>query len=238
MGKTERNTIEAYFEWWLDDCFSKGYIDKWDRESEQYTLFPEYRAFRMKYFKSKPPEREVYNLLRNDTYTYDYRIVWNESAKFLFYNPSDFTDPNNPPTLIYKDTYFHASYHMGFKKFVSFIDVKPPAAAARFSGSLNSFSTFPTKQKALLWNYNIYINKVVPIPMSGSGEAVSLFPNTFTPVRFFRSDGGDRNRKINYRINTIDKFVQQRQSFIDSIDAMVRKANDKPAKQGDLFYDK
>lgn len=227
MGKSERNDIEHYFEWWLDDCVAAGYVDSWDRESEEYKLFPEYRMKRMKYYKSKAPDSEVFNLLQADRYTYDYRVVWNDKAKFIFFNPSDFTDRDVPQMLYYRDTFFHAFESVAFGKFVSFVDVKPPAKAARFSGSLTSFATFPIKQKILLWNYGIYINKVVPIPMSGSGVNTSLFPNTFTPKRYFMTDGGNMSRKIKYHIETLDSYVQKRKTFLGQMDAMVRNAEDR-----------
>ena len=236
MGKTKRNDIEKYFEWWLDDCKVAGYVESWSRESETFLLFKEYKGYRMNYFKTKDPEKEIYNVLGNMEYNYDYRIVWNPIAEDIFYNLSDWTDKNNPPVLKYKRTFFHA--HPSIDKnanAVSYVDVKPPAKAAQYSGQLTSFATFPLKQRILLWNHGVYVNKCVPIPMSGSGHALSLFPNTFTPKRYFITDGGTMNRKIKYRIETLDSYVKKRKSFIGQIESMVRNVNEKKAKQGELF---
>lgn len=234
MGKTEKNPIETYFEWWLDDMKAAGYVIHWDRESEEFLLFPQFRMFRMNYFKTKEPEKEVYNLLQKDSYTYDYRVVWAPKAQHIFCNHSEWMDHNDPPVLIYEKTFFHASYSMEFNNHVSIIDIKPPSKAAQY-GNLNSFATFPTKQKLLLWLHHVYVNKVIPIPMSGSGQTMALFPNTFTPRRYMLTDGGTQSRNIKGHIQTLDMYVKRREEYIARMDAMVKKVRQKTEKQGDLF---
>lgn len=235
MGKTERNDIEKYFEWWLDDCMMYGLVEKWDRESETFTLFPQYKAYRRKYFVSKLPEDELYNISQSTTYTYDYRVVWTEKAKFVLFNPSDFTDRNNPPVMMYPDTYFQAHKSLMFgNKYVSFVDVKPPAAAGKFNDN-TSFHTFPFAQKILLWNWGVYVNKVITIPMKKSGLGTALFTQTFIAKRYFRTEGGEQNRKINFSINTIDKWYKSRVNFLNRMNNMVTKVKDKKTQQANLF---
>jgi len=236
MGKTERNDIEKYFEWWLDDCIMYGLVEKWDRECESFTLFPQYKAYRTKYFKTKLPEKELYSVLQNTVYTYDYRIVWNEKAKYVLFNPSDWTEKTNPPVLHYDDTFFHAHEDLSFSgKYVSYVDVKPPALSSRKNSNNTSFYTFPFCQKILLWNYGIYINKVIPIPMKNSGVGMALFTNTFIPKRYFLTDGGTMNRKINFKIQTVDKWYKQRVNFLNRTENMVKSIKEKKTQQENLF---
>lgn len=233
MGKTHRNDIEMYFEWWLNELKVVDMIYDWDRESQVFELFPSYRARRKKYFKTKLPEDDHYSLLRKETYTYDYRIFWNVKTVYLFFNPSNFSDHRKTNVEVYPDTLFHAEFIRG--QWTSYVDVKPPSKAAQFSGSMNSFATFPIKQRILLWLHNTYVNKTVPIPMSGSGETVALFPNSFTPYRFLSTDKGKQARKIKFDMRTLSTYVEERKAYIKELSDNVTRLRQNEVEQGKLF---
>lgn len=238
MGKTETNDIEKYFEWWLNEMEDANYIHSYTRESEVFVIYPPYIGKRKKYLKTKEPAEETFAILQKTEYTYDYKIRWKEDAVFLFYQPIDFSDPAELQTIVYKDTLFYAHYDKLEKFWVSYVDVKPPSQAARFSGKLSSYHTFPLKQAALLWLHGVYVNKMIPIPMSGAGKTIALFPNSFTPRRYLLSDGARQTRKIRFRIRTIAKFVSIRQAYINSIVNQLKSIRGKRVDQGDLFNDK
>ena len=235
MGKTETNDIEGYFEWWLNELIVAGYVHSYSRESKVFEVFPNYIAQRKSYRKTIDPKIETFALLQKTQYTYDYEILWNLSAAYIFYQPADFSNPNELQTLVYKDTLFYAHEDKGLDRWVSYVDVKPPSQAARFSGQLSSYHTFPLKQAALLWLHGVYVNKVIPIPMSGAGKTISLFPNSFTPKRYLITDGATRTRSIKFKIRTLAKYVMAREGYINSIVNQQKKIRAKKIEQGDLF---
>lgn len=234
MGKTEINDIEQYFEWWVNELLDAKYVHSYSRESEVFEVFPNYIGQRKEYLKTKEPNIKTFAILGKTTYTYDYRIVWNKDAVFLFYQPMDFSNPSELQTVVYKDTLFYAHYDKEIDKWISFVDVKPPSQAAKFSGALSSYHTFPLKQAALLWFKGVYINKIIPTPMKNAGKTIALFPNSFTPKRYLISDGGTRTRTIRFKLFTLAKYVQNRQNYINSIVNDLKRIRAKNVKQHDL----
>lgn len=232
MGKSERNLIEQYFEWWLDDCIKYGFIESYSRESEEFKLFDPYKAGRLKHYKTKMPKLEEFNLLPGATYNFDYKIVWNKKAEFILYSPTDFLS-EGLPTMLYPDTFFWAQETIN-GNYVSYTDVKPPAKAAQYQ-AITSYHTFPFVQKILLEKYGLFVQKVIPIPMKGSGLSTSLFPNTFTPSRYFFTDGGQQRRKIKFRILNMELFLKIRKKELDGWNKVMRKLEEEGAVQGDFF---
>lgn len=217
MSKTEVNKIELYFEWWTNDMIDRGYIKRVDREVETLTVLPVSKYNQYKRFKRKPKEVVEFNLFPKIRYTYDYVIEWHESAEYLFYE-----EINKAKTFQFGKPLFIAtrisSLENGEKKIVSYLDVKPPSKVQKYTGSITSSFTFPLKQRILWEEYGIYINKVIPIPMSGAGYSVALFLKSFTPYRYLMTDGGTRERKISYNpITVIEDFVKNRKAFIDNL---------------------
>ncbi len=238
MGKTERNNIEMYFEWYLNELKDAGYIHRYTREAETFELFPQYKAYRNKRHKTKEPTVEEFNLLQKLVYTYDYRIYWENKSMYLFFQESDFSDRTKLQLQKYNHTLFWAQYDAESKMWVSDVDVKPVPNAARFSKGLNSYITFPILQKALLWLYGRYVNKVVPIPSRSSGNTLALFPNSFTPIRYLHTDKATMARKIHFRTITMATYIDERTSYIKQMDLIVKKITDNKVKQIDIFNGK
>lgn len=235
MGETKKNSIETYFEWWLNELIEARYIHSYSREGEAFEVFPNYIGKKKEYFKTKEPKEKTFAILQKIKYTYDYKIVWNKDAEFIFYQAMDFSDPSNIQTVSYEDTLFYACHEEGGDRWVSYVDVKPPSQASRFSGKLNSYHTFPIKRAALLWLHRIYINKVIPIPMSGAGGTIALFPNSFTPKRYLLTDGATKTRSIKFRIVSLAKYVFSREDYINSIKNNLERIRSNVVRQNKLF---
>lgn len=229
---TDRNDLEKYFEWWLNELKDHGYIRGYDREAETFPLFPNYKAIRLNYFKTKEPEHEEFNFMHNRFYNYDYNIKWTEKANNIFFQEADFKDHNKPQIFNYRNIYFVAHWVESEKCHVSYVDVKPPAAGNQ-NVQNTSYHTFPLKQQILLWLRGVYINKVIPFPMGGTGKTISLFPNTFTPRRYLITDGGTRNRKITtFQVKLLDEYIKERLEEIQQIEDDLKKIYDKEKPSG------
>lgn len=210
MTKNGNYTFEDYFEWYLQDLQKNGFISLYKKgkeitpfeisEESKHTVIDKiYRTGKITY-KEK-------SLIKKHTYKPDFLLYWTPKAKNVFYELV--TD-----TIVY-DSFFLANEKDGY--FFSFVDVKPPPAAAAFSGRQNSYATFPINQGIVYKKFGIYVNKVVPIPASGSGEAVALFKHTFVPNRFLFTDGGTGPRKINFKANHLSAFLEKRYGHIDFV---------------------
>lgn len=214
---TKKNKIEGYFEWWLNELKENGYVKKYSRESFTFDIYKPLKVNKYtKFYKTKKPLLEEVNLLQKLTYTEDYTIEWDMSAYKIFF---EFYGDD----IVYNAKFLAMKPDGDFVYPISFVDVKPPAKAARFTGSLTSSATFPIIQKILANDMGIYVNKIIPIPMSGSGKGVALFNNTFTPRRYLFSDGMTKVRKQNYKVVMLQEFLKQRLESIEFINQQLEK---------------
>lgn len=228
--KTKENDIEEYARWYFEELQKEGYVEQIDREAETFLVLDDYKHLREKHYKSKENTYEEFNLAQKITYTYDLRIIWNKKAKYLFFELFDKQIP-----FKFGKPYFvaHLILINGSYKYVTYIDIKPHAMAARFGGDLSSFYTFPFIQKVLLHLHEIYVNKMVPINMGKHGVNSCMFAITFVPNRFLFSDTGIKERKIHFKKTTLSSFVKQRQAIIDNLLSQENKK--KPPKPLELF---
>jgi hypothetical protein len=136
-----------YFRWYIEELQAAGYIKNFYREPETVSVLKASTHKRLKRFKSKANIDEVFNLLPEITYTYDFKIIWDESALKIFtevYNKQHAFEYNIPPFIS------HYINEPSGLEIVSFVDVKPHASAAKFGGGkLSTFYTFPYVQKFL-----------------------------------------------------------------------------------------
>lgn len=209
--KTTVNSIELYFEWWLSELINAGYIKYFERESETFRVASESKYGRIKRFKVKPNEIEQFNLFQKIEYTYDYRIVWNiNSAEYLFF---ELVDESN--VFQFGKPLFIA--HRIDNEITSYVDVKPTNSVSRMGGKVSSAISFPYKQRMLWESRRIYINKVVPIPMAGTGFNSALFIKSFVPKRYLLTDGGKQARKIKWPIVSLKQYVNTKVHSIETI---------------------
>jgi hypothetical protein len=214
MKKTAKNDIERYFEWWVNDMIAYGYIKEVRREPETLVVHKSGKYGRIKRFKKKPYEVEQFNLFPEIRYTYDYIIVWDPSAEFLFYEE---VLPN--PVFQFGKPLFVAHRRMvnDDEEVVSYLDIKPTTSVVQRGGRVSSSVSFPFK-KRLLWDHlRIYVNKVVPIPMAGAGYSSALFVLSFTPHRYLLTDGGKQKRKISFPITSLSGYVHKKRTELKEI---------------------
>jgi len=211
MSKSDKNTIELYFEWWLLEMKSAGYIADFKREPEKLLVLDNAPYGRYKRFKSKEKEIEEFNLFQKIQYTYDYRVIWNDTAEYLFYEevlPAGVFQFGIPPFIAHRspegDVY-------------SLIDVKPTNSVMQKGGNVSSSISFPLKQRMLWDRDRLYINKVVPMPMAGTGFNSALFIKTFCPQRYFLTDGGGQRRKIKWKAIPLKEYVKNKITYIDNL---------------------
>ena len=210
MGKkTEINSIELYFQWWLEELITAGYIKSYAREPETLIVAETLEYGRIKRFKRKEKEIEKFNLFPEVKYTYDYIIVWEEASEYLFYE-----EINEEKVFQFGKPLFVATRH--FEDVVSYVDVKPTVNAMR-GGKVSSSISFPLKQRLCWENNRIYINKVIPRPMSGSGYKVALMVKSFVPQRYLLTDGGTQRRKINFPINDLNGYIKRKTEYIQNL---------------------
>lgn len=220
--KTEINTIELYFEWWLKEMLTAGYLKQYIREPETIIAAPTVKYGRVKRFKRKDNETEYFNLFPEVKYTYDYILIWDESAEYIFYEETNsqkvfqFNKPQfvaNRAIVAFPNQNQEAEER---EEIISYVDVKP-VSNAMFGGKVTSAISFPLKQRLCWENEGIYINKVIPRPISGAGYKVALFVKTFTPDRYIITDGGTRRRKINFPVLSLKEYVEKKTEYINNL---------------------
>lgn len=230
-NETKENDYERFFRWYCEDLIEAGFIKRLDREPETLLVLPEFNHYREKHFVRKENEKEEFTLLQSVTYTYDFRIIWEKKAFDIFTEIYSYDTHfvYNVPTFI-----SHLKTIGGDKEVVSYVDVKPHSAAARFGGGKNaSYYTFPIIQKYLMMAYSLYINKVIPIPSGKHGRTTCLFAETFTPKRYRYTDKSLKKRTMHHKpIRSLSSFVKYKSKIIENLKA--QKAN-KKSNQKKMF---
>ena len=217
---SEINMTEKYFEWWLEELKAIGLVISYEREPQTFTLFQPEPIFYNQHYKVKDPIVKSFNLFQPTTYTPDYKVVFSSKlvnklfgiikreTKILY--DLEFKEPGS----VYQETLFYA---MGSSEILYCIldasktednievwfDVKPPAKALQFSGSLGSSREFPYNQRLMYEKHNIIVNKVVPI-----GTSTCLFAKTFLPRRYRFTDKSGQLRKLKSYENSAKNLEQ------------------------------
>jgi hypothetical protein len=211
---TEKNNIENYTEWFLEELKEYGYIKGYLREPEQLIASAPIKYGRYKRFKRKDKIVEDFNLFPEIKYTYDYRIIWESKAEYLFYeevNENRIFQFGKPLFVAHKEVINDVL------EIVSIIDVKPTTSVMQKGGKVSSSVSFPFKQRLVWETFNVYVTKVVPIPMAGTGYSSALFIIAFTPMRYLFTDGGGMERKIKFPVKGIKQYVSEKAASIKEI---------------------
>ena len=201
---TEINQNELYFEWFLNELKGSGYIDNYYREPESFIVSDKILYGEIQRFKTKESSVIYKTLFSEITTTYDYIIIWNNDAMYYFFevmNDKMLFSFKRPPFIAHKREIENE------EKYVSYVDVKP-ASNAQKGGKVSSSNTFTYKQILCFIRNGIYINKIVPIPSGKNGMKISLFVNTFTPMRYLFTDGSGVNGR-----NQLRKFQWKEKSI-------------------------
>ena len=210
MSKSELNQIEEYFQWWLDEMIAYNFIKSYEREPQTFVVLPTVEYGRIKRFRKKEKIVEKFNLFSKIEYTYDYRIVCTAKAEYLFYE--EHTD-----TWIFQFGKPLFIAHKENDDMISYVDVKPTTSVMQKGGKVSTSITFPLKQRMLWEQYHLYINKVVPIPMAGTGFNSALFCKSFTPDRYRLTDGGGMVRKVKFQQITMAEYTRTKALEIENL---------------------
>ena len=152
-----RSEEEKLFNIWCDELKVNGYIDDYFYEPEITEITPKQETC-----ISIKNKNKCTFLMHPLTYKYDFKILWNEKAKNIFYNNMD----DNNYT---KNCYFKCLYD------ISLVDVKGNYTRKDRVTDIS----FPLIQKVLYFYRDIYVQKVVPI---------KLFEKTFAPLTYLLNE--------------------------------------------------
>jgi len=214
ITQTEENKNEIYFTWYLEELKTAGYLEGYDREPENFLVLPSYLHNREIHFKVKANGTEPFTMMREITYTYDYRLFWTEKAMYIF---TEIFDPSNPFVFGMPKFVSHLIKIGEEMKTVSFIDVKDHNVATVYGRANSTAYTFPLIQKILMYTRGLYINKIIPTNNGKYGLTTCLFATTFTPTRYRHTDQSSRLRDIKFRKTTLETYANNRQTVIDGL---------------------
>jgi hypothetical protein len=216
MAEKKENMFEAYFEWYLKSLQSVGLVRNYEKEPESLMVLPPFTIHSSVHMIKKPSKIASHDIMKMATYTRDYDVEVHRSLLETLFGvirkENDVYILHETTPKIKGDAYYDYAYYYLYDSSennsdyvtVSF-DVKPPSRALQFSSALGSSREFPYNQKLMLERHNILVNKVVP-----TGSPTSLFAKTFVPDRFFFTDGGKPNRKINYKTKTLKEWMLEK----------------------------
>jgi hypothetical protein len=205
MEKLTAPNLEDWFEFWVQDLIDRGYILKLltTKDMLPFVLFDGLSITgAVKNSKNQFVGRKK-NLLERIIYTPDFTIIWAEKAKGVFYIPFE------EDTLLNTKMLSHTHNNLDFTP----IEVKAPPG---YGGRNTSDASFRVKQKWTWEKYKIFVQKVYLYPLKPKASStLYLWQNTFTPTRYFMTDGLTKERTINkWSPVHIDLFLAQKKPQI------------------------
>lgn len=183
---------EIYFYWYLQDLARLGYIDSFSYESENFALGEDVDEEVHVELKTKT-KVEFKPLMKARSYTPDFKIQWRLKAVNVFCRMIGDPKAN-------RNAYFLCDENL-----VSLIEIKP-----HFD---QHGKTVMSRLKIdwVFFQHRKYVQVVIPtasVDIRGKITPKSaLFPSTFTPLRYFKTDGGGRDRNIKWPTKTIEEFT-------------------------------
>ena len=187
MNKTFDSNEEKFFSWYIRELQEANYIYHIEYQPESYHLSrPQIHCF-TKPLKTKTKLVSV-TLLREHVYTPDFRILWEQKARGLFFNNHDDKVDLRKTPFITNSTSNSLSE--------SLIEIKP------VFDQNNMTRLFSINQKWLYHHYNTYVQKIIP---------VKLFEQTFVPQKYLLTDKTNKPRKLKFQPRTLNEFLSQKQ---------------------------
>lgn len=160
---------EVQFYFWLSELRDKG-ICSFERTTESVEICPP-----LKVVKGKNV-----SILRNLSYTPDFKITWNKENNKL----------HSPLSSEFVSLFYHS--HLNEELHESIVDVKGAFASQRNSTGIK----FPLLQKVLAHYNNLYVNKIIP---------EELFRATFVPQKLLLTKTG-KTKKWNFNVRSLDEY--------------------------------
>ena len=206
-------TMEQWFVFYMDQLKEAGYIKEYrigkDVNSflltEPKTLTYTYDLILHKGRKNERTRKaeRTKKILNGSTYRPDAFIVWDESAKNIF-----FTDSRFVQGIVEDITPFTGHLNKEEGLHVSWVDVKSP-----YKGKNCSDATFSLNRKIVLEKHGIFVDKAILMPnkrLKPGKPGEYVFARTFTPDRFFFTDKNLDFRSIKYwETRTLDDFIKK-----------------------------
>lgn len=173
---------EEYFSWWCQELKDAGIIQDYNR-SESFQLN---KPLIKEFVVEKELKTKIKSLFKKQTlipikeYTPDFIIYWKYSVfTFKFAEDLGVQRQINVP-------FTYGAYRR------TFVEVKP------IFDQNNMTRLFKTNQ-AIIWDkYGIYVNLVT---------YQELFEKTFTPKKFLLTDTGRQERKIKWKVRTLEEYL-------------------------------
>jgi len=201
MEKLKDPTLEDWFRFWLQELQDNGYIRKFTETKDMYPFI----LFEGKKFKGKVLHADGKSRIKTKShlepiqYTPDFLIMWADKAKGIFYIPIEEDTVDNTKMLSHR--------HNGLD--FTPIEIKAPPG---YGGRNTSDASFRVKQKWVWEKYEIFVQKVYLYPLKSMPKSTKyLWQNTFTPSRYFKTDGLRAFRTINKWVPLqLDYFLNTR----------------------------
>lgn len=189
-GETFDSKEEIYFSWWCRALFERGYISDFrsGQNVEPYDLSEAAQHYWDERLKTKLVGRAG-SLLQAHSYKPDFSIIWSGLASGIFV--PEFGQKWTPPLF----------WTNGTRN--SYIDVKPGYQQHQARAAV-----FAVNQKWVWSKHGIFVQPVVVLPDSAGKPKHALFPATFTPDRFRWTDSGRQERKIGWKVRSLDEFFE------------------------------
>lgn len=180
---------EMYFSWYLDELKEKGYIKDYSR-SLTYTLSESKGESYIKPMKRVSDKTLTYSYLRGHEYTPDFFVIWTPKALGVFIkDDSNFMDKmTNYPFMTYIKT---ENKEM---KICSEIEVKP------------MFDQNNMTRLAMINIKWLYEKEGI---LTTVAKPQKVFKDTFTPNRYLTTDKSGKGRKINWKVKTLEDFINK-----------------------------
>lgn len=192
---------EYYFQHYINELVYEGYVLWSQHHPDSFKLFDgmEYMVKRqLTRLKRTTSFTDFRRLLHPHSYQCDFLIQWAPKAEGVFYKKIN--------SIVEGDAYFFAQEHNG--KMMSLIDIKGGGYNSRLSSDIQ----FPLNQKWVMSKFGLYVQKaqLIVAKKKGTSKVYSgLFPETFTPDRYLKTDGGHKSRTIHFEHIPLLHFINK-----------------------------
>lgn len=194
---------ERLFSYYCNELLETGWLDEVVEQPKTFPVFD--GAFGFVYNRGNDSiVKQDVKLLKPQSYTPDFKLVWNKKAEGIFYWHDGMACDKNATT--YRKA--NKNVYIPFYKRESWIDTK-----GSFVGqNNNSGITFP-KNQALMWiAHEIFVQKIVV-----SYDEKSIFFRTFTPRNLiisevYQKDTKDHKKgdsKLRFSPTLLEQFIKQ-----------------------------
>lgn len=211
MATKIQNKDEDYFVWWANELIKRGYAKDVRFEPVNW-IVQDAGILTVEKFMKRGDNQFITKKIFNElTWTVDFCIDMHRSLEGKMFLIIDDETPDNRVLIpdhfdkSLQDIYLQTCLMTTKSQILDdewvrlWLDVKPPAHAIQFSGSLGSSRDFKYLQRLMFERNKIYVNKVVMKHGKDSknpNRVNTLFNKTFLPERYLYNDVDLKPRKL------------------------------------------